>query len=342
MDCPVCGRECVRDAPEILDLLPDVFSPCPDCSGKVRTKRKPPADRSIRPVCGCGKRFIDDVFVHCWVIMVDEGVLEETDPLKAVGTPLVHPGFAMDTAPYLPEDSLVLLSPDIDQASADRLFREVPEIRGVIRSSPSVPGITDLDLDGFPDVYELLAGCDVRANVFYTQEEPIVIYKQQSLLHIEFPRGYDPKIINVGVAVKSYEPTTFVDACAGPGTLGILGGLLGVPHVILNDIWWAAAFWSACNVHVNRSHLSVGEVRMLRTYDQMKERPVVTEPLKVAETTGDQQIDVYQGDMFSLVDVLPETVDLTVIDLFGKDNREKMDTTVSRWKELVGGEIFIP
>jgi len=36
------------------------------------------------------------LFAHMYVIMTEEGDLTRTDPLIAVGTPLVHPGFAMD------------------------------------------------------------------------------------------------------------------------------------------------------------------------------------------------------------------------------------------------------
>ena len=45
-----------------------------------------------------------------YVIMVEEGDLKLTDPLIAVGTPLVHPGFAMERPPFLSEKSLVLLT----------------------------------------------------------------------------------------------------------------------------------------------------------------------------------------------------------------------------------------
>ncbi|MHC1625786.1 MAG: hypothetical protein ACXQTN_00370 [Methanoculleaceae archaeon] len=343
MECPVCGRDCIKDAREIIGLLPHIFAPCPECSRKVRNKLRPPADRTVPPVCTCcGKRLIDDVFAHCWLIMVEEGILRETDPLKAVGQPLVHPGFAMERLPYLPEDSLVLLSTGIERSTADRLYNEVPEIRGVIRSTGSIPGITDLDLDGMPDIYELLAGCDVRANVFHTRKEPLVIYKQQSLLHIEFPRLYNPKIACVDHEVMVHHPRVFVDACAGPGTLGLLAGLLGVPHLILNDIWWAAAYWSGVNVHVNRAHLGVGDVKWFRRYQEMRDRPVVREPVKVAEGRGERTIEVYQGDLFALREVLPEDVDLTVIDLFEKEDVERVNAILTRWRDLVGGDVFIP
>ena len=54
-------------------------------------------DLTYSEPCSCGKRFIDEVFAHMYVIMREEGVLGEDDPLAAVGSPLVHPGFAMNT-----------------------------------------------------------------------------------------------------------------------------------------------------------------------------------------------------------------------------------------------------
>ncbi len=342
MKCPVCGHDCVKDAHEIIDTLHDVFTPCPGCSGRTLNKRAPLPDSHYASPCSCGKRFIDEVFAHMYVIMVEEGDLTGDDPLKSVGSPLIHPGFAMQHPPYLPPDSLVLLSSTVTQPAADRLVREVPEIRGVVKCGDFVPGPEDVDPDGMPEVHTLLAGCDVRANVFFTQAEPLVVYKQQSVMHIEFPRGYDPKIVSVGVNIRKYRPRTFVDALSGPGTLGLLAALLDVPHVVLNDIWYAAAFWSAHNLRVNREHLQVDEVTILREYDEMKRRPLVTEPLKIAETEGKQSVEVYQGDFRHLHTVLPPDVDLTVIDLFEKRHRGLVDEIVREWREKVGGDIFIP
>ena len=85
---------------------PPFFYPCPDCSLRILDKRAPlPSLEYARP-CSCGKRFIDEVFAHMYVIMVAEGDLNRTDPLIAVGSPLVHPGYAMDRPPFLTEKSL--------------------------------------------------------------------------------------------------------------------------------------------------------------------------------------------------------------------------------------------
>jgi hypothetical protein len=343
MKCPVCGEDCVQAAHELIAMEPTVFAPCSDCKGRTLDKQAPLPDQTYASPCSCGKRFIDEVFAHMYVIMVEEGVLLPTEPLIRVGTPLVHPGFAMVKPPYLPAKSLVLLSRIVTESCAQRIVSEVPEIRGVIRSSKAVPGLSDIDLDGIPDIYDLLAGCDVRANIFTTQNEKVVIYKQQSTIHIEFPRGFDPKIIEVGSRVRHFKPQIFVDACSGAGTLGIIAGLYDIPHVVLNDAWYAAAFWSAYNLKVNRENLNFEELKMFFSYDEMKRRPVVKEMQKIAETEGGSQyFEVYQGDCLQLHTVLPDHVDLTVIDLFEKKEPEKLQEVIDNWKAHVSGEVFIP
>jgi len=343
MECPVCGGDCLRDAPAITAELGTVFAFCPECRGQELDKGAPPADRTPAKICSCGKRYIDQVFAHCWLIMTEEGTLKETSPLRDVGIPLVHPGFAMTEPPYLPADSLVLLSVHVTTEVAERLVAEVPEIRGVIRKRTDVPGLSDIDRDGLPDTNELLAGCDVRANVFYNQNAPVVVYKQQSLMHIEFPRGYDPKIISVAMKVRQHRPETFVDACSGAGTLGIVAGQYeNLKRLYLNDAWFPAAWWSACNLHVNRETLGIREVEFMARYDEMKDRIVAREPLPIAEASGRIEAYVYQADFRLLHSVLPENVDLTALDLFWKQDGPETEKALLAWKRHVGGEVFIP
>jgi hypothetical protein len=276
-------------------------------------------------------------------IMLEGGALSRDDPLKKVGMPLVHPGFAMEGAPYLPANSLLLLSPIVDEPVAKRLHREVPELRGVVRCGNFVPGAVDMDLSVVPRTYELLAGCDVRADVFYTQHSPVVVYKQQSLIHIEFPRGYDPKIVNVGVHLRHSLPRAFVDASCGVGTLGIIAAQYGVPHVIMNDAWYAAAFWAAFNLSVNAGSFPAGEIHILEDYASMASHPVAREPRRIAYCEGKQLIEVYQGDFRNLPPLFPERDRVvTVIDLFEKGDPGLNERIKKEWRDRVGGEVFIP
>jgi len=170
-----------------------------------------------------------------------------------------------------------------------------------------------------------------------------VVYKQQSLIHIEFPRGYDPKIISVGVNLRHALPSVFVDAACGVGTLGIIAAAYGVPHVIMNDPWYAAAFWAAFNLKVNIEGLLVDEVHILEDYASMASHPVVREPRKIASTEGKQLIEVYQGDFRNLPPLIPERDRiLTIIDLFEKGDEALNRRILGEWRSRVGGEVFIP
>lgn len=341
MHCPVCGHDCVTDARELLAALPERFAPCPDCMGLVYDKRLPPPDIDVAEPCSsCGKRFIDEVFAQIYRVMADEGDLAGTEPLAAVGTPLVHPGFALRQPPYLPPRSLVLLSQVVGERAAARLVAEVPEVRGVVRAGAGTPGIADTDAE--PHAHTLLAGCDVRADVFPTRAGPVVVYKQQSVLHIEFPRGIDAKILSLEREIERHHPRTFVDACSGAGTLGIAAARAGVPRVICNDAWYAAAYWTACNLRVNREFLAIEEVTVHRSYDDLRRSPVARDPALVATAAGAQEVEVYQGDLRLLDAVLPQNIDLSALDLFEKADAAKVSRIAAAWRARVGGDIFIP
>jgi hypothetical protein len=335
--------DCVKSAKDILSLLPSIFLPCDECSVRMLDKRAPLPSLEYGQPCSCGKRFIDEVFAHMYVIMVQEGDLLATDPLIAVGSPLVHPGYAMDRPPFLPQKSLTLLTPVGTIKTAERLMEEVPELRGVIKRENFIPGIASPDIDSVPRVYRLLAGCDVRADIFPLRTGPLVMYKQQSRIHIEFPRGGYPKIRAVEQRIGNPPVKHFVDACSGVGTLGLTAACLGVPHVVLNDAWYASAFWSAFNLEVNREYLRIDRVRVFEQEEDMQKHPVLKEPVKIAETEGEQTIDVYQGDfrrLHTVLSLVPPPV--TVFDLFEKSDTSSLHQIMDDWKKNVGGEVFIP
>ncbi len=341
MHCPVCGHDCVTDARELLLALPKRFAPCPDCTGLIYDKQSPPPDIDAAEPCpSCGKRFIDEIFADIYRVMVAGGDLAGTEPLAAAGTPLIHPGFAMRRPPYLPPRSLVLISRSVGERAAKRLVATVPEIRGVVRAGAGTPGITDTDAE--PQAYTLLAGCDVRADVFPTRAGPIVVYKQQSVLHIEFPRDRDEKILSLEREIGRHRPRTFVDACSGAGTLSLAAARAGVPRVIANDAWYAAAYWTARNLQVNRDYLDIENVTMHRSYDDLRCTPIAREPIRVATAAGQKEIGVYQGDFRLLPAVLPAGIDLAALDLFEKADVGKVEEIAGVWRARVGGAIFIP
>jgi len=335
--------DCIKSAKEILAILPTIFLPCGSCTMRVLDKRSPPQSLEYDNPCSCGKRFIDEVFVHLFAIMVEEGDLNRTDPLIAVGSPLIDPGFVMNNPPFLSGKSLVLLTSRATKKTSERLIDEVPELKGVIRKENFIPGISDPGLNSVPRFYELLAGCDVRADIFPLTIGPLVIYKQQSRVHIEFPRGNYPKIQAVEHHVGRPPVHHFVDACSGVGTLGLTAACLGVSHVVLNDAWYASAFWSAFNLEINREYFRISQVRVFEQEEEMQAHPVMREPIKIAETEGEQVIEVYQGDFRKLYSVLDTgNSPVTVLDLFEKKDSPYLQQILDEWAKNVGGEVFIP
>ena len=343
MDCPVCGGECIREAPALLARLADHFSPCPDCTGRLLDKRQPPADLSYLLPCTCGKRFIDEVFAHIYAVMVEEGDLPRTAPLLAAGVPLLDPATVFRRAPFLPARSLVLLSRHVTSPTAGRLVREVPEVKGVVLDRQVVPGAVDPTLNQPATHHHLLAGCDVGASVVPTPAGPLVLYRQHSLMHIEVPRPQSQKVQAVASRCRSGDKRLFVDACCGPGTLGLTAALLGAPAVVMNDAWYAAAYWAGCNLRVNQAMLGLSSVSSRIDLTELAETPVRRDPPLVAEGTGDlHQINVYQGDLLRLHQVIGPRPVLAVLDLFHKEDLHQTRRILSEWNAHVRGEIFIP
>jgi hypothetical protein len=276
--------------------------------------------------------------------MAEEGDLSPTAPIMAAGTPLIHPGVALTAPPHLSSASMVFLSRSIMPKAAARIAAEIPEVRGVVHDSGFVPGIAEID--GVTPEYcthTRYAGCDVRANIFETGEAPVTVFMQQSCAHIEYPRGFDPKLVATATEVIRHQPEVFVDPTCGVGTLSITAGQYGIPRVIMNDAWGYAAYWAAINLGINRDALGLDRVDMHISYHDLQQAPVRTEPRKVADAFGDgTHYEVWWGDLRCLATVLPERVDLTAIDLFGKENRHRMADVVRRWKKEIGGEVFIP
>lgn len=340
--CPVCGGDCVTEAEILVGEAASRFSSCSDCICLPLDKRLPPPGLPPADPCpSCGKRFIDDVFSHCHAVMAEEGAIGADTPLGGIGMPLISPGFGMTAPPFLPERSLVLQTRYADKRTAERLVAEVPEIKGVIRDNGNVPGISGDDLSS-AFVNELLAGCDVRADIFRTKNGPVAVYKQQSLLHIEFPRGTGLKIRSVESMIGEKKPEVFIDACSGAGTLGIAALLAGAPVVVFNDAWYPAAFWSAVNLHANRNVLGVGEVTIQNLPGENAPK-ISSGSIKIAESRGDaREAVVLWGDYMKAGNGVPKGRRLAAIDLFGKNDRAGMEKTISRWKAAFGGEAFIP
>jgi len=115
-----------------------------------------------------------------------------------------------------------------------------------------------------------------------------------------------------------------------------------VQRVILNDAWYAAAYWSAQNVLVNQKSLDVRDVTMHLSYSEMRGLQVSRDPLLVAETGGKQALSVFFGDYRELGRVLPPGPACTVLDLFDKSDLEANRRVMKEWQDRVPGDVFIP
>lgn len=296
-------------------------------------------------VCSCGKAFIDDVFVRLYHCLIDAGLLSGNEPLSAVGTPLIDPGLYLRAPPHLPLRSLLIISSVFDADTAQRAYRTIPHISGILSDCQKPPGIGDTWGDSEPvwSEHTLLCGCDVRADLFSTSRGPVAIYKKQGSAHIEFPHGLDPKIRSLESAIRTVHPDLMVDACSGSGTLGISSMRLGVDHVILNDPWYAAAFFSGFNLMVNHDILGLNECTICYDFSDFSCKPVRKTSLLVAEGFGDNKhIEVFQGMMESLPPRVSSGRILTAYDPFDKGVSDQNQSLLSFWHKEVGGEVFIP
>lgn len=344
MKCPVCGEDHIHEARDSISIRPEIFSPCPDCRRIVRDKTVPPADIPCTS-CDCGKVFIDDVYTRLYHLLVDSGLLSGTEPLSSVGTPLIDPGLFLRSPPHLPPRTLLVISSVFDKGVAERAYKSIPQISGILSDSGAAPGIGDTK--DFPSSisseHRLLSGCDVRSDLFPTSKGPVLVYKKQGSSHIEFPHWSDPKIRSVESAIRRVRPEVFVDACCGSGTLGLTGMRLGVRHTLFNDPWYAAAFFSGFNLIVNKDWIGLDECRLCTDFKRMCREPIREEPYPVAHGYGPEQgAHVYQGAM----DLFPSKITgqkvLTVFDPFDKKQFSQNQSFLSFWQRTVGGEVFIP
>ncbi len=296
-----CGEDCILRRDLILKKAHNLYEPCENCQDPLIDKGVPLVEQFNLEIidrnwgkCKCGKRHLDNVMGHVLKVMIEELNLEERSNLRDVGTPLITPAYPLSRAPFIPPKCLVLLSQRVDEKTANRIIDEVPEIKGVIKGDPrQIIGIIDSKRPRV--VYEKLAGCDMRCDIIKTPRGPICIYKEQSRMHIEFPRAFHPKIMNLYNVLRKLgnSPLKVIDATCGPGTLGIFALLAGAEEVIFNDISRDAVEMTAINLEVNGFNV-----------------------IKDIDRIYGENFEVYNEDIKNLYSVLDGEYDLCIIDLF--------------------------
>lgn len=319
-----CNQECIKKPPVVLEKIEYIYSPCDNCPEWDFKKFKPFLEQ-IGPNekiggnwgrCVCGRRHLDLVIGHILIIMQEEGLKDEKASLRDVCVPLITPAYPLQNVPYLSQDTLVILSPDLNQQCALRIITEVPEVKGVLKGNiKDTVGIKDSELPS--NKYELLAGCDMRCDLVQTPNGPICIYKHQGEIHIEFPKPVSPKISVLNRVMAKYRNPKILDCTCGPGTLGIAALKNGATRVVFNDLWYPAARTTALNLEVNGF-------------------PVKLSHLEKGLVAHGESWDVYCLDVKELGSVLGEEFDICIVDTFpGADTKIFTEAVKSLCSEVV-------
>lgn len=318
-----CGDTCIGPISEALEDIELFYKPCSDCKTEKIKKFSPLAEQiNLDDIdthfgsCKCGKRHLDIVMAHVLKVMIDEGIKDKKANLRNACVPLVTPGYPSNFIPYLPRDSLVILSNEMDKRCAEKVIKKVGEVKGVLKGDArKTVGIKDSDSN--PHVYELLAGCDLRCDIIQTPYGALGIYKYQHEIHIEFPEVKPPKIGILEKALKDYDKPSVLDCTCGPGTLGIACLKAGAQKVVFNDIWRPAIEITLINLEANGF------------------------PVKHSGNEGEliafgDKFEVYTMDIRELANYLDEKFDICIVDTFpGVDTTEFIEAAGKLGKKVV-------
>lgn len=298
-----CGSTCIKSASAVLKEIELFYSPCAECE-LLKLRKFSPLKHQLNlnkidagfGSCNCGKRHLDVVIAHVLKIMIEEGVKDEKSSLRNTCTPLITPAFPLDSAPYLPENSMVILSDEVTKECAQRILNEIREVKGVLKGDlRETVGIKDVNYN--PNVYELLAGCDIRCDIVQTPYGALCIHKYQGKVHIEFPKVKSPKIEILQKVLDKYDDPSVLDCTCGPGTLGITCLKAGARSVVFNDLWLPAVRMAAINIEANGFPVDFWNPK----------RDVVA---------GGKNFKAYSLDIRELEELLDEKFDICIVDTF--------------------------
>jgi hypothetical protein len=320
-----------------------MYASCPDCRYDKPLDKLTPLVEIGLEMSGdtgrcpsCGKRHLDYVMAHVLDILIKSGLKDALSALKDVGTPLVNYGVTMVEPPHLFSKSLIMVLDRVDKAAARRILAEVPEVKGVLRrkGKPS-DSVGILDTGAKPHIYELMAGCDVRADVVSSLVGDLCLYRNQSECHIEFWRNNSVKVKAIEKLFLDgmLERKTVVDGLASVGTLGLLTVLGGAEKVILNDAWLPAIKNLVLNLEVNKGLL---DIEVVRIADPGTLPQIGDEPVLVARATGMAEIEVYLGDFRKLDKVVP-SCDVCIIDTFPGVSPDEF---IKKWREIATEKVI--
>lgn len=318
-----CGSGCIKNSTKILECIEELYLPCEDCVDPQLKKFKALEDQlDLRLInanfkrCKCKKRHLDAIMAHTLKIMIEEGVRGERSTLRNACTPLITPGYPTISAPYLSDDSLVILADDITGTCASRIVNEIPEIKGVIKGDIN-QSVGIKDSNSVSNVYKLLAGCDMRCDVVQSPYGPLCIFRKQAEIHVEFSKPRSPKMEVLKKFIAKYDAPKVLDCTCGPGTLGIACLKSGARRVVFNDLWYPAVRMTLINLEVNGYEPE---------YFNSKEGLIGT----------GSNFDVYCKDVADLKKNLNEKFDICLVDTFpGVDTTYFVDSVKDLCNEVV-------
>lgn len=306
-----CKYNCIKNKEEILQNIEERYQPCSECTTKTLKKSIPikrqvkldKLDHTYKLCSKCNKRHIDYVMAHILKILIENNQQNQSASIRKVGTPLITPALFLEKLPYLPQRSLVIIIKNIDEKTANEIYNKVPEVKAVIKGdiNQTIGQITEMDEIHH---YELLAGCDVRCDIQKTPTDTLLIYRQQHLLHIEYPKENSQKIQQLDEILEKYENPSVIDAMCGPGTLGIYALTKNARKVIFNDI--------------NKDAIDSLEMN-----------------LKINEI-DEESYEIYNENILNLSDKLDSNYDIVIIDAFPNvDTMEYQEKFKKIGKEIV-------
>ncbi|KZX10070.1 SAM-dependent methyltransferase [Methanobrevibacter filiformis] len=257
-----CNNDCIISLKNIEENLKR-NKPCDSCIHIILKRFKPLSDQLCLNTlnndfgrCICGNRPVDIVLAHTLKIMIDNEIAIKSHTLKNGAIPLFSL-LQSDKYTHIGKNSLVILHPNLDKKTAEKIINEVSEVKGVLKGDPNdLIGI--LEEGSNLNNYELLAGCDFRADILSTPTGKIAINKQQHQLHLEFSASMENKVLKLNNYFKGehfnneeLSKMKLLDATCGCGSLGLFSLKYGFSHVTFNDINPIACEMTAMNLQSN-------------------------------------------------------------------------------------------
>jgi hypothetical protein len=330
MKCPACENSCIKTAEEVLAGIEERYLACQSCPSEPNLDKTMPYEglpESLGRCKSCQRGTLDAVMLDALRVLVEHGLRDAKETLRSVGTPLIEVGYPLAYSPRLGQRSLILIGERLNKDAAKEMLEQIPEIKGVILSR-GVAGLREYGAK--PVENELLAGCDMRADISQSLFGELVIYKSQSRIHIEFSRQSAPKMRIIEQTYLQRRHRDVVDGLCGPGTLGLMCALAGAKRVVLNDAWLPAVQNALLNLEVNRQILGIDEIE----YHEAPRGAVGREPVLVGIAHGACDIEVYHSDLSRLFK-RAAPAGLCLIDHFPGSNTSELKRACRCCKEVV-------